>query len=77
MAGRQEAGWRFSTLFLVKDSAGMMLESAGLLDDALREYAELEACYSEALATGGALTGVPFGNPVCFSSVTLAVLFVI
>jgi hypothetical protein len=26
-----------------------MLEGAGLLEDALREYAELEACYLEAL----------------------------
>lgn len=29
-----------------------MLESAGLLEDALREYSELEACYLEALRVG-------------------------
>lgn len=61
MAGRQEPGWQFATLFLVKDSLGVMLEAGGLLEDALREYFELEACFLEALSEGGALAGHAFG----------------
>lgn len=61
MAGRQEAGWRFSTLYLVKDGLGVMLAAAGLMEDALREFFELEATYLEALASGGALAGADFG----------------
>ena len=61
MAARQERGWQFSTLFLVKDSLGVMLEAGGLLEDALREYYELEACFLEALSEAGALTGHIFG----------------
>lgn len=62
MAGRQEQGWKFATLFLVKDSLGVMLEAAGLLEDALREYFELEACFLEALSEGGVLAGHAFGG---------------
>ncbi len=63
---RRTEGWRFSTLFLVKDSLAAMLEAAGCLEDALREYSELEACYSEAIADGGALAAHPFGaHPAC------------
>jgi hypothetical protein len=36
---------------------------AGMLEDALREYSELEACYLEALAAGGPLAAHPFGDP--------------
>ena len=61
MAARQERGWQFSTLFLVKDSLGVMLEAGGLLEDALREYYELEACFLEALSEAGALNGHIFG----------------
>ena len=32
-------------MFLVKDSLAVMLESASLLEDALREYTELEALF--------------------------------
>ena len=39
-----------------------MLEAAGLLEDAFREYFELEACYLEALKQGGNLAGRPFGE---------------
>lgn len=42
--------WSFATLFLVKDSLAVMLEAAGLLEDALREYTELEAVYLETIA---------------------------
>ncbi len=62
MAMRQEPGWQFPTLFLVKDSLAAMLEGAAMLEDALREYSELEACYLEALAGGGPLAQHPFGE---------------
>ncbi len=62
MDRRQSPGWQFSTLFLVKDSLAVMLESAHLYEDALREYSELEACYLEALAAGGQLSQQPFGQ---------------
>ncbi len=61
MDRRQSPGWQFSTLFLVKDSLAVMLESAHLYEDALREYSELEACYLEALAAGGPLSQQTFG----------------
>ena len=61
MDRRQSPGWQFSTLFLVKDSLAVMLESAHLYEDALREYSELEACYLEALAAGSPLSQQPFG----------------
>ena len=63
MDKRLEKGWSFSTLFLVKDSLAIMQEAGGLLEDAVREYSELEACYLEALASGGPLAGAPFGTP--------------
>jgi hypothetical protein len=63
-ASRQQPNWDFSTLFLVKDSLAVMLESANLLDDALREYAELEALF---LTTIPPFPGIPnaplFGTP--------------
>lgn len=52
----------FGTLFLVKDSLALMLESVRLLEDALREYFELEAACLEALEGGGSLHGQPFGH---------------
>ena len=63
MAARQQAGWRFEELFLAKDSLARMLEAAGMAEDALRELSELEACFLEAQAPGGALAGLPFGAP--------------
>lgn len=60
-AERQQAGWSFSTLFLVKDSLAIMLESAGLLEDALREYAELEALYLASLEQPSTSSAAPFG----------------
>lgn len=47
MLSRLDPAWSFSTLYLVKDGLAAMLEAAGLADDALREYSELEACYLE------------------------------
>ncbi|GAB4816227.1 hypothetical protein N2152v2_003273 [Parachlorella kessleri] len=52
MMSRQDPTWSFSTLFLFKDSLAVMMEAAGLLDDALREYYELEAVYLEAIQAG-------------------------
>ncbi|KAI7835534.1 hypothetical protein COHA_010562 [Chlorella ohadii] len=49
MANRLDPSWSFPTLFLVKDGLAAMLESAGLLEDALREYSELEAAYLDSL----------------------------
>lgn len=69
MGGRQSPGWQFSTLFLVKDSLAVMLESAHMAEDALREYSELEACYLESLAQGGPLSQQPFGALPVASSV--------
>lgn len=63
MARRLEPNWRFSTLYLVKDSLAIMLLAAGLLQDALREFYELEATYLSALAAGGSLAGSEFGAP--------------
>lgn len=60
-AARQQPGWSFSTLFLVKDSLAVMLESAGLLEDALREYAELEALYLTTLQPADSPNAPPFG----------------
>ncbi|KAK9806020.1 hypothetical protein WJX73_006019 [Symbiochloris irregularis] len=62
MAGRQEAGWKFGDLFLVKDSLAVMLEAAGLMEDALREYFELEACFLEVPMHSGALSIHAFGG---------------
>lgn len=61
MAGRQESGWKFGDLFLVKDSLAVMLEAAGLMEDALREYFELEACFLEVPMHSGALSVHAFG----------------
>lgn len=61
MVRRQEPGWQFSTLYLVKDGLGIMLAAGGLAEDALREFYELEAVYLELLAGGGALATASFG----------------
>ena len=61
MSHRMDMRANFGTLFLVKDSLALMLESVRLLDDALREYFELEAACLEALEEGGSLHGHPFG----------------
>ena len=61
MDSRMRPGWSFRDLYGVKDSLAIMMEAAGLLEDALREYFELEACYLEALTEGGALGGRDFG----------------
>ncbi len=54
-----------------------MLEAAGLLEDAFREYFELEACYLEALKQGGNLAGRQFGEPLrLFPCLQTVVLFV-
>jgi len=63
-ANRQQPNWDFSTLFLVKDSLAVMLESASLLEDALREYAELEALYLTTLPPFPGIPNAPlFGTP--------------
>ena len=65
MDSRLRPGWSFRDLYGVKDSLAIMMEAAGLLEDALREYFELEACYLEALVEGGALGGREFGGSAC------------
>lgn len=71
MARRLDPGWNFSTLYLIKDSLAIMLEAAGLLEDAFREYFELEACYLEALEQGGNLAGRQFGQLSQYSNCTV------
>lgn len=61
MAARKSPDWSFSTLYLVKDGLAIMLEAAGLLEDAHREYTELEAAYIGAV-TDGTLVGRDFGR---------------
>ena len=71
MAGRLEPGWRFSSLYLIKDSLAVMLRSAGLLQDALREIYELEAVYLNAIAGGGGAVGVQdFGAALTIPSLS-------
>lgn len=40
-------GASFTDLFLVKDSVAVMMESVGLVEDAVREYYELEVAYNQ------------------------------
>lgn len=62
-------GWDFGNLFLVKDSLAVMLESAGLLEDALREYAELDALYNTTLLPLDSPNAPTFGmRPTRFNS---------
>lgn len=49
LATRAEFGGNMSTLHLIKDGAAAMMETAGLYEDALREYTELEVAYQEDL----------------------------
>jgi hypothetical protein len=51
-AAAADPAWSFCDLFLVKDSLGAMMEAAGLLEDALREYLELEVCHQQARSAG-------------------------
>lgn len=62
-ADRQSPDWDFRNLFLIKDSLAVMLESASLLEDALREYTELEALFLMTLQqqTGNPAKSTPFG----------------
>ena len=71
MDSRLRPGWSFRDLYGVKDSLAIMMEAAGLLEDALREYFELEACYLEALVEGGALGGQEFGGLACSGMASL------
>eukprot|EP00878_Enallax_costatus_P028549 GHUV01030842.1.p1 GENE.GHUV01030842.1~~GHUV01030842.1.p1 ORF type:complete len:447 (+),score=91.95 GHUV01030842.1:177-1517(+) len=51
---RREPKWSFTTLYLVKDSFALMLEGAGLWEDAFQEYVELETVYLDCLETTAA-----------------------
>ena len=75
MESRLRPGWSFRDLYGVKDSLAIMMEAAGLLEDALREYFELEACYLEALVEGGALGGREFGGPACSGTASFGCLW--
>ncbi|KAG9145490.1 hypothetical protein Leryth_019831 [Lithospermum erythrorhizon] len=45
--------WSFCNFFILKESLAFMFEIAYLHEDALREYDELELCYSEAVNMAG------------------------
>ncbi|KAK8527375.1 hypothetical protein V6N12_054589 [Hibiscus sabdariffa] len=45
--------WNFCNFFILKESLAFMFEMAHLHEDALREYDELELCYSETVTIGG------------------------
>ncbi|KAF3336304.1 Trafficking protein particle complex II-specific subunit 130 [Carex littledalei] len=45
--------WNFCNFFILKESVAFMFEMANLHEDALREYDELELCYSETAGTPG------------------------
>lgn len=49
---RLDPAWSFASFYLVKDSFALLLEGAGLYEDAYHEQMELEACYLETLARG-------------------------
>jgi thiaminase len=67
MNDRLDPNWSFTTLYLVKDSFALMLESARLYSDAFNEYVELETCYLEALERA-AVPSVDFGQLLCVST---------
>lgn len=43
----------FAELFLLKDSLAVMMEASGLLQDALREYLELDVAFQQAMTASG------------------------
>ncbi|GMJ05212.1 CLUB [Hibiscus trionum] len=45
--------WNFCNFFILKESLAFMFEMAHLHEDALREYDELELCYSETVNISG------------------------
>ncbi|KAL2496069.1 Trafficking protein particle complex II-specific subunit [Forsythia ovata] len=47
--------WNFCNFFILKESLAFMFEIAHLHEDALREYDELELCYSETVNMAGRL----------------------
>ena len=51
---RLDPGWSFASFYIIKDSLALLLEGAGLSEDAYHEHMELEACYLEALERGTA-----------------------
>ncbi|KAF6250949.1 hypothetical protein COO60DRAFT_1645717 [Scenedesmus sp. NREL 46B-D3] len=56
---RRDPKWSFTTLYLVKDSFALMLEGAGLWEDAFQEYVELETVYLDMLESAAAATAGP------------------
>jgi len=48
-AARLAPGWSFQRFFVVKEARALLFEMAGLHDDALREYTELEYTYLDSL----------------------------
>ena len=48
-AARLAPGWSFPRFFVVKEARALLFEMAGLCDDALREYTELEYTYLDSL----------------------------
>ncbi|CAL5051773.1 unnamed protein product [Urochloa decumbens] len=45
--------WNFCNFFILKESLAFMFEMSNLHEDSLREYDELELCYSESVASPG------------------------
>eukprot|EP00879_Flechtneria_rotunda_P024943 GHRR01026470.1.p1 GENE.GHRR01026470.1~~GHRR01026470.1.p1 ORF type:complete len:429 (+),score=155.71 GHRR01026470.1:52-1338(+) len=54
---RRDPKWSFTTLYLVKDSFALMLEGAGLWEDAFQEYVELETVYLDCLESSNLAGG--------------------
>ncbi|WIA35160.1 hypothetical protein OEZ86_003632 [Tetradesmus obliquus] len=60
---RRDPGWSFLTLYLVKDSFALMLEGAGLWEDAFQEYVELETVYLDTLEAAAAAAAAAAATP--------------
>lgn len=45
--------WNFCNFFILKESLAFMFEMSNLHEDSLREYDELELCYSESVSSPG------------------------
>ena len=53
---RQEGGWSFNNYFLLQEELAFMFEMLGLFEDALVQYDELDALFTQFLlnhAAGG------------------------
>ncbi|KAI0709428.1 trafficking protein particle complex subunit 10 [Earliella scabrosa] len=73
---RQMPGWNFCTFFILKESVASSLEGMNLYEDALQQYYELEATFSQVLREknmswfGTLITPMPTDDSVPLLSVT-------